>query len=142
MRRFVCCIALLAVTGLIAGCGNPQAKKLGQPSEESVSWEPLDALYGETLMMAVEYGADMGDFNSMARTLTSAEFKSAVDAVASAPLPGPWAERTAQRDAFVQACKDLIAAAEGKKGRPELQAGLAKVRKAVRVLNGQEASSP
>lgn len=134
MRAFMRPLAWCALV-IVAGCGNPQAEKLGSGGA-SVSAEAHDEIFSTEVFGGIEYSAELGDLDSAREIATSPDFKAKVDQFEQAGLPSEWSGREAAKDELVKALRDLIATAES---GGDLKAAIDNVNAANRKLTGPQA---
>jgi len=103
----------LVVACTLVGCGNPAAK-FQEGAVETPTWEALEKLRSEEVLMPVGMAAMNEDWKGLKEQVTRSEFKAAVDGFAKAEIPSKFAtdERKAAKEQAVADLRKLIEAAE------------------------------
>lgn len=115
------------------GCSNENVENIGSGAAP-VEHEALDT-FEQNGVMELGYAAERGDWNAVKNSAGSDQFKSAVSAFESAPLPEELSDRKAEKDAVVAAAKSLEEKASGSKD--EVQAAYKALTDAVAKLRAQ-----
>lgn len=102
-------LVVVLLLGVIAGCGSDAAKKMGGGLPPS--WPELDAV-NEVCVTAIGMGMDMEGPAAAHQAASTPEFKQAVDAFESAPIPSEFAT-AARETAKTELVQNLRAFIEG-----------------------------
>ena len=130
MVRILCGLCLTGTLIAATGCSGNDLP----PAQDVPHWEALDKLNSEEVMYPVVISAEHKDWKTVASEAAKPEFKGAVEAFASAEIPGKYAT-DARKQAKKQAVKDLkalIAAGEKKAPPKQIEAAY---KKAMQSLN-------
>lgn len=136
MGRFLCGLVLVGALVTITGCSGGNLP----PAQDVPHWEALDKLRSEEVSYGLVISADNKDWKAVGTEAARAEYKAAVEAFATAEIPGKYAT-DARKQAKEQAVKDLralIAAGERKASPKQIEAAYNKAMSSLNAVGKVE----